>query len=143
MATRTEKASRRVAGRVKQMTKSAASASRRAAKVLDRVEKATRKMDSSRKVRNAKKAVGRVAKSAAVGAIAMGLREAAGLAGRKLTEMSRPKSSGKKKALKVAGAVVAVAGAAALATRAVKASRARRASPKPMEPESEMERGEE
>jgi hypothetical protein len=141
MALRSEKISRRVAGRLKEATRSAASATRRASKALGRAEKASRKIDS-RTVRDAKSTAGKVAKSAMVGAVVMGLRRAAAAAGKKLTEASRPKRNRKKQAIKVVGAVAAVAGAAVLARKAVKARQARRSAPKATEPEGEMERNE-
>jgi hypothetical protein len=122
MASRIEKTTRRVAGKVRRATESAASATRRASAVLDRVEEATRGIDRRRNIKKASRAVEKLAKSAALGAATVGLKRAAEAMEKRLT---RKKPSRGKKALKVAGAVAVVAGAAVIARKAVKAKRAR------------------
>jgi len=139
MASRIEKTTRRVAGKVRKATQTAASATRRASDVLERVEKATRGLDRRRNIKKASRAAEKLVKSAAVGVATVGLKRAVAAVEKKL---KRRKPSRGKKALKVAGAVAAVAGAAVLARKAVKARRAKHEPPPPaMEPEEEMERG--
>jgi hypothetical protein len=142
MASRIEKTTRSVAGRVRQATKNAANATRRASQVLEQVEKATRPLESRRTIKKASKAVSKMAKSAALGAVAVGLRSAMDSAGKKLDQVKRRrKPSRGKKVLKVATTMAAVAGAAVLAKKVVKARRARGTTSRPMEPEGEMEHG--
>lgn len=139
MASRIEKTTRRVAGGVRKATVTAAAATRRASDVLDRVEKATRGLDRRRTVKKTSRTLEKLAKSAALGVAAAGLKRAVAAVEKKL---GRQKPSRGKKALKVAGAVAAVAGAAVIARKAVKARQARKAAPPPtLEPEAEMERG--
>jgi hydroxyethylthiazole kinase-like sugar kinase family protein len=142
MASRIEKTTRRVAGRVRSATETAASATRRASAVLDQVEKATRGIDSRRNVKKATRAAQKLARSAAVGVAAAGLKRAVAAVEKKL---KKRKPSRGKKLLKAAGAVAVVAGAAMIARKAVKAKRAKAAagpaSAPAMEPEAEMERG--
>jgi hypothetical protein len=138
MASRLEKTTRRVAGRVRQATKSAAVATRRASDVLDRVEKATRGLESSRTVKKASKAAGKLAKSAAVGIASVGLRRAVEAVSKKL---ARKKPSRGRKALKVAGAVAAVAGAAVVANKVIKSRRRANTGPRAMDSEERVEPG--
>lgn len=138
MASRIEKKARRVAGGVRKATVSAAAATRRASDVLEQVEKATRGLERRRTIKKASRAAEKLVKSAAVGVAAAGLKRAVAAVEKKL---GRRKPSRGKKALKVAGAVAAVAGVAVLTRKAVKARQARNASrPPAMEPEAEMER---
>jgi hypothetical protein len=139
MASRIEKTTRRVAGRVRKATKSAATATRRASDVLDRVELATRGMEKRRNIKKVSRAAEKLVKSAAVGAATMGLKRAVAAVEKKL---NRRKPSRGKKALKVAGVVAVVAGAAVIARKTVKARRLKNETPPPaMEPEEEMQPG--
>ena len=140
MASRIEKTTRRVAGRVRKATKSAATATRRASDVMERVEKATRGIDSRSNAKKVGRAAKQLAKSAVVGAATMGLRSAVAAIEKKLAR-ARPKPTRGKKALKVAGAVAVMAGAAMVARKIVKSRRARASEAPAMEPEGEMERG--
>ena len=136
MASRIEKTTRRVAGKVRKATQSAAVATRRASDVLERVEKATRGLDRRRNIKKASRAAEKLVKSAAVGVATVGLKRAVAAVEKKL---NRRKPSRGKKALKVAGAVAAVAGAAVLARKVVKSRKAKNPpSPTALEPEEEM-----
>jgi hypothetical protein len=138
MASRLEKTTRRVAGRVRQVTKSAAVATRRASDVLDRVEKATRGLESRSTVKKASRAAGKLAKTAAVGVASLGLRRAVEAVSKK---MGRKKPSRGRKALKVAGVVAAVAGAAVVANKVIKSKRRASTGPKAVDREERMEPG--
>jgi hypothetical protein len=139
MASRIEKATRRVAGKVRQATVTAASATRRASDVMERVEKATRALDRRQNIKKAGRTAEKLVKSAALGVATVGLKRAMTAMEKKL---KKRKPSRGKKALKVAGAVAVVAGAAVLVRQAAKTRRAKNESPPPpVEPEEEMELG--
>ena len=121
MASRTEKASRRVAKKVQRGSRSAAAASRDAARALDRVEKVAARAGSRSGMRRAKEVVSRTAKAVGIGALAFGARKAVA-AGKKLkSTLARQKTKQKlKKGAKIAGAAVALVGAAVLARKALR-----------------------
>ena len=139
MASRIEKTTRSVAGKVRKATKTAATATRRAAVVLDRVEMATRGMEKRRNIKKVSRAAEKLVKSAAMGAATVGLKRAVLAVEKKL---NKRKPSRGKKALKVAGVVAAVAGAAVITRKTMKTRRLKNEAPPPaMEPEEEMQPG--
>lgn len=122
MATRTEKMTSRIAGKVGKGSKAAADASRRVSKVMDRVAAASERLNSPRKVSKTKRTLVSVAKAAAVGAVVAGARRAARFAEDRADalEAGQKRKSRIKTAAKVAGVAAMVAGAVVLARRARK-----------------------
>jgi len=139
MASRIEKTTRNVAGKVRKVTKTAATATRRASNVLDRVEMATRGMEKRRNIKKVSRAAEKLVKSAAVGVATVGLKRAMAAVEKKL---NKRKPSRGKKALKVVGVVAAVAGAAVIARKRMKTRVVKNETPPPaIEPEEEMQPG--
>ncbi|HEV8122987.1 MAG TPA: hypothetical protein VGP80_02005 [Gemmatimonadales bacterium] len=122
MATRTERATSRIANGIRKGSKAAAEATWNLTNKLDRVSDTSERFSSPGKVRRAKRALAQVAKAAAVSAIVTGVRKAGKAALKKadaLEARHKPKSR-MKTAAKAVGIAAAVAGAVVLARRARK-----------------------